>query len=580
MRTLKAIFGKLVSDDKANSHKILNLLTLSGAIVAAVALVSTAIIEPHVQALVVIGVIIVAAILILLTANLLNKPLFAAILLNIIFNLFLFPYMFFTSGGINSGCPLFLLVGLILAFATVPRKKIAAIIYCIDLIGPVTALILGYYHPELIETLDTELAATADVLVSLILVSISLSVVYRYQGFFYEKQQEKVEENARLANAATEAKTNFLSNMTHDIRTPMNAIIGYTEIARKNATNKMTLLSALTNISVASEHLLSLVNDVLEMSRIESGRFELQCEPASITELIDKVETIMRPEMEDINLHLVIDTSEVEDDTINCDVLRLTQILINVLGNAVKYSHPDGHVYLSVAQKENAAIDSIMCEIKIRDEGIGIGSDFLPHVFEPFTREKTTTVSGIPGSGLGLSITKTMVEMMRGTISVRSESGKGSEFIIRIPFDVPTLVEYDTAEELMKKYNFEGNRILVVEDNELNCEIVKEIMQEVGCEVDTARDGTYAIEKIRLSPPGYYDAVLMDVQMPLMSGYETTEIIRSLDNEKLANIPIIALTANAFDADREKALSSGMNDFVSKPIINSELMSTLQNYLK
>lgn len=579
MGFIKNFFKNLLSDEKSTTHTTMNVFAFTGSTAAIIAFIVTAIISTDLTSLIVIGAIVVLAVLSMIIANYWKKPKLAAIILNIVLNFVLFPYLFFVSGGIKSGCIIWMFMGVILAFLTIPGTRTTVIVFIINLVGFVGTMVAAYFHPELIIPLKSDLDVLIDIISSTILVSSIFGAVYKYQNYLSKKQNRMVEENARLANAATEAKSNFLSNMTHDIRTPMNAIIGYTEIARKNAENKMTLLTSLTNISVASEHLLSLVNDVLDMSRIESGKFELQCEPTSITELIQKVETIIRPEMEDLNLHFVVDTSGVEDDAINCDVLRMTQILINVLGNAVKYSHPDGHIYVTVNQKENSAIDSILCEIRIRDEGIGMSSDFLPHVFEPFTREKTTTVSGISGSGLGLSITKTMVEMMRGTISVRSEVGKGSEFIIRIPFEVPTLVEYK-ADEIIANFNFEGYRVLVVEDNELNSEIVKEILNEVGCEVDTAKDGTYAIEKVRLSPPGYYDAVLMDVQMPLMSGYEATEIIRSLENDSLANIPIIALTANAFESDREKALSSGMNDFIAKPINNVELMKKLKNYLK
>lgn len=579
MCSMREFLKRLVSDDKTNTHKIMNIFMLVGMLVGIITFIITAIIAPTLYSLLCIGIIILLTLIILFVANVLKKPIFAGIILNLILNLVLLPFLFFTSGGIDSGCVLWMLIGLILTFAVIPGTKLTLIIYSIDILGPIATLIISYLHPELVVKLDSDLSVIIDVISSIIFVSVIFGAVYKYQAFFYEKQQKKLNDANSVANAATTAKTNFLSNMTHDIRTPMNAIIGYTEIARKNADNRVTLLSSLSNISTASEHLLSLVNDVLDMSRIESGKFELENEPASITEIIEKVEAIMKPEMEDIDIHFIVDTSAVEDDSISCDVLRLTQILINVLSNAVKYSHPGGHVYVTVNQRQNPAIETIMCEIRIRDEGIGMGADFIPHVFEPFTREKTTTVTGIPGSGLGLSITKTLVEMMKGSISVKSEVGKGSEFIIRIPFEVPTLLEFD-SETIIKQYNFTGKRVLVVEDNELNTEIAKEILMDVGFEVDIAQDGTYAVEKVRISTPGYYDVILMDVQMPLMNGYEATEIIRSFENEEIANVPIIALTANAFEADKEKAVTAGMNDFVVKPINSVELMETISRVIK
>lgn len=579
---LSNIHSKLVSI--ISSHKqininILSLLLYVGLLVGAISLIVTSLIAFTLPSIISIGIIIVTCVIGILSINVFHKYVFASFFVNFSINLLLFPFVYFTSGGLHSGSVIWMLIGLVLPFTTIKGKKAPVVAYLINLMGPLASILVGYFHPELVTTLENEAIIVVDILTALFLVSLCFGIVYKYQSFVYNKQRREISESARIANAATEAKTNFLSNMTHDIRTPMNAIIGYTEIARKNADNRATLLSSLSNISVASSHLLSLVNDVLDMSRIESGKFDLQLEPASIKELIDKVVAIMLPEMEDIDIHCQVDTSAVEDDEINCDVLRLTQVLINVLSNAVKYSKPGGRVFITVAQKQNVTIDSIMCEIRIRDEGIGMSKTFLPHVFEPFEREKTSTVSGIVGSGLGLSITKTLVEMMRGTISVKSELGKGSEFIIRIPFEVPTLVEF-TPEEVTLDYNFEGRRVLVVEDNDLNLDIVKEILMEYGFEVDLAKDGTYAIEKMRTSTPGYYDAVLMDVQMPLMNGYEATEIIRTFDNKELANIPIIAFTANAYDVDKAKAEKAGMNAFICKPINCYEILKTLDELIK
>lgn len=579
MHKIHDALKKIVSAHEDINVNILNLFMFAGLLVGVVSLIVTSIIAFNVESLISISIIVVTCGIGALGINVFHKPTFSSFFVNFILNLVLFPYMFFTSGGLHSGCIIWMLIGLVLPFTTVKGKKTPVIVYLISLIGPIASVTLGYFHPELVVTLTSEAAITIDVLSAVVLVSFCFGIVYKYQSFIYNKQKKEISEAAKIANAATVAKTNFLSNMTHDIRTPMNAIIGYTEIARKNADNKTTLLTSLSNISIASSHLLSLVNDVLDMSRIESGKFDLQLEPASITELIDKVVAIMKPEMEDVDIHCLLDTSAVEDDAISCDVLRLTQVLINVLSNAVKYSKPGGRIYITVAQKQNVTIDSIMCEIRIRDEGIGMAKDFLPHVFEPFEREKTTTVSGIAGSGLGLSITKTLVEMMRGTISVKSEVGKGSEFVIRIPFEVPTLVEFE-PDTIQLDYNFEGRRVLVVEDNDLNLDIVKEILMEYGFEVDLAKDGTYAIEKIRISTPGYYDAVLMDVQMPLMSGYEATEIIRSFENKQIASIPIIAFTANAYDIDRDKAEKAGMNAFLCKPINCHEILKTLDDLIK
>ncbi len=578
MSSFSTFFKKISGTDKSIQFRMLNALVIVGAVCAFISCVSSLVFSFPIKSTLLSALCVFDCLITWVIINFFKRPYFANAYINISINLVLFPLMYFCSGGIESGMPVWLLMGLLLAFATTPGTKRTIITFCISAIGPVTTVILGYLHPEWITPMDSDLDIVIDVIQAVLLVAIMFGVMYKIQASAYEKQQKQIEISAKTAIAATKAKSDFLSNMTHDIRTPMNAIIGFTEIARKNLEHRTTLLESLSNISTASEHLLALVNDVLDMASIENGKFELQCEPTTLTDIIEKVETIMTPEMEDINLHFIVDTSEIEEDSISCDVLRLTQILINVLGNSVKYSHPDGHVYLSVSQRQNQAEDKIICEIRIRDEGIGIGADFIPHVFEPFTREKTTTVSGIPGSGLGLSITKTMVEMMGGTISVTSEQGKGTEFFIRIPFDIPALVEIGNNEDL-SKYRFDGKRVLVVEDNELNCDIVQDLLIEAGFEVDVASDGTYAIEKVRVSAPGYYDIILMDIQMPLMNGFESTEIIRSFDNDTLANIPIVALSANAFETDRIKAEACGMNGFIIKPINGLDMLKTLKRVL-
>lgn len=505
--------------------------------------------------------------------------------------------------------------------------------------------------------------------------------------------------NALLAaQHANQAKTMFLNNMSHDIRTPMNAIIGFTSLAAAHLDNPQRVKEYLQKISVSSEHLLSLINDVLDMSRIESGKVKIDEQPLHLPDLMHDIRTIVQPTIASKQLDFLIDTVDVRDEDIIADKLRLNQILLNILSNGVKFNKNGGMLSLRIRQLNNAPSGYAAYQFIIRDTGIGMKQEFVDQIFDAFAREETSTVSGIPGTGLGMSITKNIVDMMGGTISVKSQYGSGTEFTVTLTFRLsgePTVYEkldhlqglrvlvadddtdtclnisgmlsdigmrsewtssgkeavirakyaYETGDEfsayiidwlmpdmngietvrrirrvigegkpiiILTAYdwadveqeakeagvtafcekplfmselrkllsqqfeeegeaeeptvNFDGKRILVVEDNALNQEIIATILEEMGIRVDLAEDGTEAVEKMKDQDNNGYDLVLMDIQMPLMDGYEATRQIRSLPDEKASSIPIIAMTANAFSADQEQAISSGMNGYLTKPI--------------
>ncbi|MDE5755092.1 MAG: response regulator, partial [Oscillospiraceae bacterium] len=530
-----------------------------------------------------------------------------------------------------------------------------------------------------------------------------------------QEQKEVLAEALAQAQYANNAKTTFLNNMSHDIRTPMNAIIGFTSLAVTHIDNKAQVQDYLSKILTSSNHLLSLINDVLDMSRIESGKVKIEEKEVSLPDIMHDLKTIVQADVKSKQLEFYIDTLDVVNETIICDKLRLNQVLLNILSNAMKYTKPGGMVSVRVIQTAEAQEDYASYEFRIKDTGIGMSPEFLKHVFEPFEREQTATVSGIQGTGLGLAITKNIVDMMDGTITVESEEGKGSEFIVTFRFrvadspaksqrldqladlralvvddDVNTcisvskmlsvigmhpdwttlgkealirtefaldqnepysayiidwlmpdmngielvrrirkvigdttpiiiLTAYDWADieeeakeagvtafcskpiffsELrgvlaapyMKQENseeadtpelrFDGKKILLVEDNELNQEIARAILENVGFIIDTADDGTVAVDRMKEMPADTYDLILMDVQMPIMNGYQATRAIRSMDDPVKAEIPIVAMTANAFDEDRQEAIDAGMNGHVAKPINIEKLMETLKDILK
>ena len=530
-----------------------------------------------------------------------------------------------------------------------------------------------------------------------------------------EEQNRKLEIALQLEGAANRAKREFLFNMSHDIRTPMNAIIGFTSLAATHIDNREQVLDYLKKISTSSQHLLSLINDVLDMSRIESGKVKIEEKAVHLPDLVHDVRSIIQPNVAAKRLSLFIDTMDIEDEDIITDPLRLNQILLNILSNAIKFTPTGGMISIRIAQKNGAPKGCVCYEFRIKDNGIGMSEEFQKHIFEAFSREESSTVSGIQGTGLGMSIAKNIVDMMGGTIAIESEPDKGSEFIVDLCFalsgqrvepkqlpqleglralvaddDTDTclsvstmlskigmrpewtisgkeavirtkyaveqgdefsvyiidwlipdmngieivrqirkvignrcpiiiLTAYDWADiedearaagvtafcekplflsELRRVLaepfraepasepaqptaaDLKGKKLLLVEDNELNREIALEILKEAGFVVDTAEDGAVAVQKIKQAAPGQYDLILMDIQMPNLDGYEATRQIRALPDAEKANIPIFAMTANAFEEDRQNALAAGMNGHIAKPLDVPHLLRVLADALK
>ena len=375
------------------------------------------------------------------------------------------------------------------------------------------------------------------------------------------------------------AKREFLFNMSHDIRTPMNAIIGFTALAQTHIDDRGQVEDYLKKISVSSQHLLSLINDVLDMSRIESGKVTLEAKPVHLPELVHELRDIIQAVVSKKDLSLTLDTVGVENEDVIADPLRLEQILINVLANAVKFTPDGGQISLWIVQKDTAPAGYADFEFHIKDNGIGMSEEFQKHIFEQFARERTSTVSKIQGTGLGMAITKSLVDMMGGGITVKSEQGKGSEFTISLRFPIGEAKTGQTP-PAAKASAFTGKKLLVVEDNELNLEIASTLLKEAGFEVDTAENGKIAVEKVEAASADRYDLILMDIQMPEMDGYEATRRIRALPDAEKAALPIVAMTANAFEDDRKNALHAGMNGHIAKPLDIQKLFQVLSELLK
>ena len=410
-----------------------------------------------------------------------------------------------------------------------------------------------------------------------VLVAILLSMGYwqiilrREKEAVYAKQIEKVATEAQHAN---QAKTRFLFNMSHDIRTPMNAIIGYTQLLENNLDNKKQALDYISKLKSSSTILLSLINYILEMTQIESGKLDLKKEIGDLDDLVKNINVVVEPLIKEKKLHYSYHL-EIKHHHIICDKTKLREIVLNILSNAIKYTPEGGNVELLI-QEISFENNKVKYNFIIIDNGIGMKEDFLPHIFEEFAREKTSTESKVPGVGLGLPIVKSLIDMMNGTIQVESKLNKGTKFTVELSFLTSLQVE-NVNERNTSTLDFSGKHILLVEDNELNAEIGIELLNTFKVIIDLAKNGEECIKILEKMPEGYYDLILMDIQMPIMDGYEATKIIRSFNN-KNAQIPIIAMTANAFEEDRKHALQLGMNEHLAKPVDIEKLKDVLTKY--
>ena len=397
-----------------------------------------------------------------------------------------------------------------------------------------------------------------------------------------EKRQQMLLAAVDEANRANKAKTQFFSNMSHDIRTPMNAIMGFSKLAIEEIDNKENLKDYLTRIDSASEHLLNLINDILDMSRIESGKMELSANPVNLKTLIMECAEMIRVKMDENRLSFNVDVNEMGDDIVECDKLRFNQVVLNLLSNAYKFTPEGGTVSLSgKLLKRN---DKLTYEIRVKDTGIGMSKEFTEHIWEAYSREKTAAVRETQGTGLGMAIVKNIVNMMNGAITLISEIGEGSEFIIELPMTPVQAKNADEGhdkdvEDAMKK-DYSGVTVLVVDDTPFNLKLVERLLVKFGITVRTTESGIEALQQLKASKPGEINLILMDVMMPVMDGLEATRRIRALEDKELASLPVIAMTANAFETDVKKAFDAGMNAHIAKPFTMEELITTINKNLK
>lgn len=424
---------------------------------------------------------------------------------------------------------------------------------------------------------------TRNSLIQMSLNIISLIIMFSIYSIMSKREKQAQVETIK-AHERSRAKTVFLSNMSHDIRTPMNAIIGYINLAEEPGVTHEELKDYLQKIKGSSNHLLALINDVLEMSRIESGKLELEPVPINLKELFSEVKDLFATQMAEKKINYVVDSESILEPYVYCDKNRLNRVLLNLISNAYKFTPEGGTVKVKISQLESRDVTKGVYEIRVADSGIGMSKEFAAKVFDAFEREKDSTVSGIQGTGLGMSIVKSIVDIMGGTIDVNSQKGKGTEFVVCLDLELQSIEDIQKAEDKAKdkaerKADFDGKRLLLVDDMPINRQIAAKLLEKLKFQVETAENGKEALDKVAGAEAGYYDAVLMDIQMPVMGGYEATEEIRKLPEEEKAKVPIIAMTANAFSEDIKKAADSGMDGHIAKPIDVNQMIQVLSDLL-
>lgn len=389
------------------------------------------------------------------------------------------------------------------------------------------------------------------------------------------------EEARKAAESANIAKSQFLSNMSHDIRTPMNAVLGMTKLAMDHADEPDRVREYLKNISLSGQLLVGLINDILDMSKIESGKMTLNIDIGSLDTLLENITKIIQPLAVKKNLKFDIRLHGVEHKALYFDALRMNQVLINLLSNAVKFTPENGSVSMDITESPSENENCTHLNFCIADTGIGMSPEFQAHIFDSFTREQNDRVNSIEGSGLGMAISKMIVDMMGGTIHVDSEAGKGSVFTVDLKFLIPDEVEQENLAARIsgEEISLSGRHILLAEDNAINQQIAYELLTGLGAAVVTADDGLACVQEFEKTSPGYFDLILMDIQMPVMNGYEAAEKIRRMDRTDAATIPIFALTADAFAEDIEAAKKAGMNSHLAKPLDIPGMMREIQRYL-
>lgn len=571
---------------------VFNSIIFIEIIAIAVLLVMECMLEYNRDGLLMIGILWIYLIAMAILANFYpQKVQFFSTLIIAPVNFLLFPYMFLFAdgGGLKSGMPVWLTFGIILVCLLVNGFYFKVMIVLTVLVN-LAIMLYGFYHQELfVNTVETELYYYQDNMIAIFAVSCSIGLILKYQKNMQNRQSTELEnviyvaeqekDNAQKANVA---KTNFLASMSHDIRTPMNAIVGMTDIARYNIDDKEKVEECLKKITTASTQLLNLLNNILDMSEIESGEMKLKKSQFSMEELVENIRVVFTQMARNRKVNFQVKCEGIEHTNLLGDAVRLRQVLMNIISNSVKYTEAFGQVDVVVRETQSDDENYAVFDFEVKDTGLGMTKEFIEnHLFVPFERAEDRKVQKVEGSGIGMSITKGILDAMGATLQVESTVGVGSRFLVHIKLKKDERYQNSFIKEKdgLSVLDATGKNLLVVEDNEINMEIIKEILERTHARVICAWDAEEAIDLFSDSQEGYFDMILMDIQLPGMNGYEAAKIIRCMERKDALTVPIMAMTANAFAQDVEKAMHAGMNVHIAKPIDVDELFRKMYHFL-
>lgn len=510
-----------------------------------------------------------------------NKlPLFKAITLVPMLLLFI-PYLYMGTegGGIESGMPIWMVLGLLMIFLFM-KGLYFIVLFTVTLSVYIGCVIYTYFFlQDKLGNLEP-VYYYQDNMMAIVAVSVSCGMIIKYHQKVEARGKQKIEQEKLKAQSANEAKSKFLTNMSHDIRTPMNAIIGMTEMANYHIDDKEKVQDCLKKISDSSTMLLHLINNVLDMSEIENHELKLKEAPFDLREVVGKINTVLEQNAADKKLTFELRCEDIKNNRLIGDMVRLKQVLLNLTSNSLKFTPAGGKVSLLIRQEGEEENGYASFVIEVKDNGIGMKQEFIDNlIFKPFERDETQYVARTEGYGIGMSITKTILDVMDADLQITSELGKGTTFLIHMKLKVDGEDICEEVSEENKIPNIEGKRILVVEDNEINMEIIVSILERTHAEIIQAWNAEDALKIFKEAEVGFFDLIFFDIQLPGMNGYEGVKLLRAMDRSDASGIPVIAMTANAFSQDVEQSLSSGMNDHISKPIDIDVLFKKIQNYL-
>jgi signal transduction histidine kinase/ActR/RegA family two-component response regulator len=578
---MKKLFNRFFSPQLSFRLTLFNIISTVGLIGGLISFgVSLANGLPAIQDAVVFCSILMLAYCLYL-ANFKDRLKAASIIIISLITMVLLPIMFITGGGVYGGMPSWFVIGIVFTFLLIDGR-LCLILAAIQTLLYIGCFTVAYYHPEWITQFPSRSGVFIDAAQSMFIAAFTLGLIMRFQSMAYDKAMKKlIDQNRQLeaatdaANAANKAKTEFLSHMSHDIRTPINGIVGMLDIAERNPSDAARQADCLKKIRVSSMHLLSLINDILDISRLESGKVEFAAETFDLKMLVDDCCTIIRENARMKKLSFDLDVSGIVHSCLSGSPLHVRQVIINILGNAIKYNREGGSISFAVREL-SFANETASVEFRIADTGIGISEEFMKHLFEPFTQETGGARTQFNGSGLGMSITKDLVEQMGGTISAESVQGKGSIFTVVLPFKTGDPAILQIEEESGKKEDvLDGMKILLVEDNDLNREIASYILTAGGASVTEAVNGREAVGIFAESDEEEFDVILMDIMMPVMDGLEATRQIRALARKDAGQVKIIAMTANAYQEDVLKAKEAGMDGYLTKPLDSEKMVKMI-----